>query len=50
MNLFKNNNISLTKEMINEFNEDYQQFIEDKMRNIVLLREYYNKQFKFWIQ
>jgi hypothetical protein len=44
MNLFKNNNISLTKEMINEFNEDYQQFIEDKMRNIVLLREYYNKQ------
>jgi len=44
INLFKNNNISLTQEMINEFNEDYQQFLEDKTRNITILKEYYNKQ------
>jgi hypothetical protein len=44
INLFKNNNISLTQEMINEFNEDYQQFIEDKTKSISTLKEYYNKQ------
>lgn len=44
INLFKNNNISLTQEMINDFNEDYQQFLEDKIKSITLLKEYYNKQ------
>jgi len=44
INLFKNNNISLTQEMIIEFNEDYQQFIEDKTKSVILLKEYYSKQ------
>jgi len=44
ISLFKNNNISLTQEMITDFNEDYQKFVEDKTRSIIILKEYYNKQ------
>lgn len=46
INLLKDNNISITPNMILELNQEFQGFMEIKNQNINNLKDYYNKQLK----
>jgi soluble P-type ATPase len=46
INLLKDNNISITNDMMLQLNQEFQAFIEMKNQNIINLKDFYNKQIK----